>query len=138
MKVSFLLFIMLVFCCPVWANAIYGKIVSSDPVVKVISQDGIPAEYNFANSINTAFADDDSIAMTDNGLLTRCGSYLGQLAEDFTVTVVDGSGNRKTAVVRAAFKKIRKVNVFGMCEEGLDTLTELQIQIEKGDPVELQ
>ncbi|MNT37826.1 hypothetical protein D3C72_1739840 [compost metagenome] len=72
------------------------------------------------------------IQMSDSGLISRCADYLGDLVEDFTVTIQSQEG-LKTGTISASSGKEAKVAVFGMCHKDSNELTQLQIDVKSGN-----
>jgi hypothetical protein len=120
---------------PAFAEDYFGALVSAPATVKVLTDEGTTAEYSITAILNTVAVHPGykMISLTNNGISAMCGDYLGQLAEDFTVTLDAGKGVRKTATIRAASGKDRKVNVFGMCQGDSNVLTQLSMNVSKGE-----
>lgn len=137
---SFLLLMALIFTsAAASAEAIYGNLVTAPSTVTVTTQSGSQVDYMITAILNTGSIDGEynSITLSQNGMMAMCGDYLGQLAKDFSITITTKDGITKSATVRAADEN-RKVSVFGMCTRGSNILTQLQIDIQKGEGLEIQ
>ncbi len=119
---------------PALAEDYGGKVLASSSTVKVLTEDGVQAEYSVTAILNTAWINTkyNQISLSQNGVMARCGDYLGQLAEDFSVTVAIAGEASKTATIRAASGKERKVSVYGMCQDNTNLLTQLSINVQQG------
>jgi hypothetical protein len=118
-----------------FAENFYGQVVSAPSTIKVVDDSGATKEYAITSILNTGSINSEfkMISMSQNGLMARCGDYLGQLAADFTLTIHTAEGAQKTATVQAASGEIRKVSVFGMCQVNSNVLTQLQIDVKTGE-----
>lgn len=125
---------------PAFAESLYGATASAPARVKVIDANGIPQEYVITADLNTVDVDThyQMISLSQNGALAMCGDNLGQLAEDFSVSVKADDGTLKTATIRKAAPPAREVNVFGTCQGTTHILDQLQIVVEKGDGIEIR
>ena len=122
---------------PAFAGDLYGKLLAAPAVVKVITEDGTKAEYAITPILDTAHVSSDSLSISQGGMMAMCGDYLGQLAEDFSITV-DTKGVTNTVTVRAASGNERKVSVFGTCQGNTNILEQLQIDVKTGAPFEIK
>lgn len=121
-----------------FADQLFGKVVETSSTVKVI-KDGEPqAEYQITPKLNTASVSKTSFTLSDNGIMSRCATYLGQLAEDFSVTLETDEGVRKTVTIQKASGKKNSASVFGMCERGSNILDQLQIDVDDTAKIEVK
>ncbi len=109
----------------------YGETVEAPKTVKVKTKSGDIKEYQITSYLNTGDIYNTSVSLLHNGLSSKCGAYLGQLAESFKMSIRLSDGSVKTASVEAGTDQ-SPVSVFGMCQDNSNILDELQIDVKNG------
>ncbi|MGZ3744655.1 MAG: hypothetical protein ACXWRA_12730 [Pseudobdellovibrionaceae bacterium] len=138
MKSIFYALIYVLACGSAFGAQLYGKVVGTPSAVKVIKEDNSQAEYVITSALNTASVSNTSFSLSNNGVMAMCGTYLGQLAEDFSVTLETSEGQRKTVTIHKASGRKSSASVFGMCEGGPNILEQIQIDVEDTSKIEVQ
>ena len=124
---------------PASAQTMSGKAAGVSKSVSVLTEKGEIEEYETPALVAGYYeAQYKSLALSTTGHLTRCGLPLGQLAEDFTATLIDAQGVQKEIMIEAAQGETRKVYVSGMCRRGTKILEQLQITVDVGSAPEMR
>jgi hypothetical protein len=108
-----------------------GKIISVSPFVKVLTAQGAVAEYAVTSVLDRAylFSEGSALELSQGGVTSRCPPYLGDLAEDFSVTVELNNGTQKEIEVTKSTGRTREVRVYGTCGGERGELTELHFNV---------
>lgn len=109
-------------------TAIFGKLAAIDSTVQVIDENGAPQTYQISKRVAMAYVTKTQASFSVAGATSRCPPYLGQLAADFSFSVVDERSGKTTAFKTLKPTAGEKKSVWGECGSEKTTLEEVFVQ----------